>query len=782
MSEYTSIGKSVIRKDAYDKATGKAMFTADYHEKGMLYGKLLGSEHPHAIIKSIDTSAAEAIDGVVCIMTGKDVPEERTDGYIHDRHILVKKVARYIGDPIAAVAAVTEEAAEAAVAAIKVEYELLPYELDPVKAREKNCPVVIHEGLPEYDNIEFQGVWSSLDPERPNQFIHRKIRHGKDIDEAMKEADVIIEGEYSFPRAHHCCLEPHVAMARPESDGGVTIYACEQGGGFQRYGYAEALGLESSKCRLVVPYIGGGFGGKVGVAVAPIAAMLALKAQKPVRIEMSREEVFVSGNPRSPGIVKVIDGFKKDGTLVARRIDEVVNSGAYSTHTTVLISAGVYGATGTYRTPNLHIDAYGVYTNTPPTGPYRSLGSEMLCFAIECNMDKAATALGMSQLEIRRKNVLVDGDEDGIGQITENNGTMACLEEAAKYLEAEPMHENEGPWVYGRGYSVGNKFTAYWDTGTAAACKVCDDGTIEIRNFHIEMGQGSMTVDAQVAAEEFKIPVERVKMVIADSAIVPYDEGTYCSRGTYINGNAVRKACQDAKKQMFEVASEIMGIPPYELDTANGTVFERNNPDNFIPFFQLYEYGGYLRKGGEIFGLDTYTTTFDTDDPETGQSNDVVTFYSYGALGFEVGVNVETGEVKILKSGGWYDMGQPINPILVDVQLYGAMCMGLGQAIFEEQLYNDQGKIINGSFRDYKIPTSLDCPRNDQLVGGFAPGVPLRSGPYGAKGIGEVSLVPVMPAIANAMRQALGIDITEIPMTREKILNAIKNKQAAEAK
>lgn len=776
MSEYTSIGKNVIRKDAYDKATGKAMFSADFHERGMLYGKLLGSEYAHAVIKSIDTSEAEAIEGVVCIITGKDVPDERTDGYIHDRHILVKKIARYIGDPIAAVAAVTEAAAEAAVAAIKVDYEVLPHILDPVEAREINCPVVIHEGLPEYDNIEFQGVWSSLDPERPNQFIHRKIRHGGDIDEALKEADVIIEGEYTFPRASHCCIEPHVAMARPESDGGVTIYACEQGGGFQRYAYAEALGLESSKCHLVVPYIGGGFGGKVGVPVAPIAAMLALKAHRPVRIEMSREEAFVSGNPRSPGIVKVTDGFRKDGTLVARKIHEVINSGAYSTHTTVLISAGVYGATGTYRTPNLHIDAYGVYTNTPPTGPYRSLGSEMLCFAIECNMDKAASALGLSQVEIRRRNVLVDGDEDGIGQITENNGTMACLDKVAEYLGGKELPENEGPWVYGRGFSVGNKFTSYWDTGTVAGCKVCDDGTIEIRNFHIEMGQGSVTVDAQVAAEEFKIPVDRVKVVFADSTVTPYDEGTYCSRGTYINGLAIRKACQAAKKQMFEVASEIMNLPPYELDTANGLVFERANPDNFIPFFQLYEYGGYLRKGGEIYGLDTYLMTFDEDDPETGQSKDVVTFYSYGALGFDVGVNVETGEVKILNSAGWYDMGTPINPILVDVQLYGAMCMGLGQAIFEETLYNDQGKIINGNFRDYKIPTSLDCPRNDQLVGGIAPAIPHRTGPYGAKGIGEVSLVPVMPAIANAIRQALNIDITQIPMTREKILAAIKEK------
>lgn len=777
MSDYSVIGKSVLRKDAIDKVTGKAVFTADVHPKGMLYGKLLGSPYAHAIIKSIDTTKAEALPGVIGVITGKDCPEERTDGYIHDRHILCKQKARYIGDPVAAVAAISPQIANEALKLIEVEYQELPAILDPAAAREKNCPVVIHEGLAEYHNIEWQGVWSSLDPERPNQFIHRKIRHG-DVEKGFEEAAFIFEGDYELPRAHHCTMEPHVATVAPEGQDGLVVWASEQGGCFQKYGIAEALGMEPSKIHLIIPHLGGGFGGKVGIMVTPIAALLALKTKRPVRIEMTREDVFVSGNPRSPGIVHLKDGFTRDGVLVAREVHEIINSGAYSTHTTVLVSAGVYGATGTYRAPNLKIDAFGSYTNTPPTGPYRSLGSEILTFAIESQMDKVADAMGIDRVELRRRNLLVDGDIDGIGQITYNNGSLACLEKAAAYLELDkPRRAPEGSWVFGKGVSVGNKFTSYWDTGTVATCKVHDDGNIEIRTFHVEMGQGAHTVLAQVAAEEFATDYDKIKIVATDTATCPYGEGTYCSRGTYINGNAVRLACQDAKRQMFEVASEIMNLPADQLDTKMGTVYEVANPENSIPFFQLYEYGGFLKKGGEIVGMDTYLTSFDQDDRETGQSSDVVTYYSYGALGFEVAINKETGEIRILKSGGWYDMGEPLNPKLVELQLEGAMVMGIGQALYEEMLFNDQGKLINPNFRDYRIPTMMDAPYNDCIVGGFA-GKPHKDGPYGAKGIGEVALVPVMPAISNAIRDALGIEITQIPLTRERVLEALAQKAA----
>lgn len=781
MTEFNYIGKSFPRKDAYEKATGKAIYTADIHPKGMLYGKLLGSQYPHAIIKSIDTSKAMKIPGVIGILTGEDCPDERTSGYIHDRHILVKKTARYIGDPIAVVAATSVAIAEKALKLIVVEYEELPAVLDPEEAREKGCNVVVHEELPNYEHIEFQGVWSSLDKERPNQFIHRKIIHG-DIEKGFKEADYIIEDRYELPRAHHCTIEPHVALAVPEADGSLTLYGSEQAGMYHKYEMAEALGMETSKLRMVYPHLGGGFGGKVGIMVLPIAGMLALKTRRPVKIEMSREEVFVSGNPRSPGIVYIKDGYKKDGTLVAREIKEVINSGAYSTHTTVLVSAGVYGATGTYKVPNMRIDAYGVYTNTPATGPYRSLGSEILTFAIESHMDKVADKLGMDKVEFRKKNLLVDGDVDAIGQVTYNNGTMACLEKAAEYLKLnEPKKPSEGSWAYGRGISTGNKFTAYWDTGTVAYCHVYDDGAIEIRTMHVEMGQGATTVLAQVAAEEFNTSYDKIKVVNGDSAICPYDEGTYCSRGTFVNGNAVRLACQDAKKQIYKIASKIMNVDADKLETKDGKVLEIGNPDNAIYFYQLFEYGGYLREGGTIIGQDTFLMSFEEDNRETGQSKDLITFYSYGALGFEVAVNTETGEVKILKSGGWYDMGQPINPKLVELQLEGAMVMGIGQALYEEMLFNDQGKVINANFRDYRIPTMLDVPKNEALVSGFA-GKPHKMGPYGAKGIGEVSLVPVMPGISNAIRDAVGIDIKEIPLTRERVLKAIREKEEKEGK
>jgi CO/xanthine dehydrogenase Mo-binding subunit len=773
MSEYSIVGKSVVRKDAYDKATGRAKYSADFHPEGMLYGKLFTSTIAHGYIKKLDVSKAEALPGVIAVLTGADCSDERTDGYIHDRHILCKHKVRYIGDGVAAVAALTPEIAAAACNLIEVEYEELPHVLDPMEARAKDCPIVIHPDLPSYHNIEWQGVWSSLDAERPNQFIHRKIVHG-DVEKGFEEADFIYEGTYTLPRAAHCCLEPHAVVAKPESNGELTVWASEQGGCFQKYGIAEAMGITPSKIHLIVPYLGGGFGGKVGIMYTPICCMLALKAGRPVKMEMTREEVFVNGDPRCPGYVVIKDGFKKDGTLVARQIEETINSGAYSTHTTVFVSAGIYGATGTYKCPNLKIDAYGVYTNTPCTGPYRSLGSEILVFAIESQMDAVAEELGIDRIELRRKNILRDGDEDSIGQITYNNGTEACLDKAVAFLDFNgPVRAPEGPWVFGRGISIGNKFTAYWDTGTVAGCKVHDDGTIEIRTFHVELGQGAHTVLAQIAAEEFQTDFENIKVVFCDTALCPYDEGTYCSRGTYINGNAVMLACRDAKRQLFEAASDVMGIAADKLGTKDGMVYELDNPDNAIPFFNIYEYGGYLKKGGEIYGLDTYLTTFDEDDRETGQSKDVITFYSYGALAFEVGINKETGEVKVMKSGGWYDMGYPLNPKLVELQLEGAMVMGIGQALYEEMLFNDDGKNINPNFRDYRIPTMLDVPFNDQIDGGFA-GSPHRDGPYGAKGIGEVALVPVMPAISNAIHEALGIKIKEIPLTRERILAAVK--------
>lgn len=774
MADYSVIGKGFVRKDALEKVTGRAMYSADMMPKGLTYGRVLGSPIAHGIIKSIDTSEAEKLEGVVAIVTGKDAPDHRT-GYIEDRHILCKKKVRYIGDPVAAVAAVTPEIAEEAIDLIKVEYEELPAVFDQVEAYQSDCPVVIHEDIASYNKKPVPLLVYRLEPDHKNVFIHRKIRHGN-IDEGFEEAEFILEDTYTMPRAQHCQMEPHACVVEPEVNGDITIWASEQGGVRLKYFICDTFGIETSKVRFVTPYVGGGFGGKVDLIVTPIAVMLARKSGRPVRLEMSREDVFINGNPRSPAVVEIKDGYKKDGTLVARKITEYINGGAYSGHVTVLCNDGAFGATGTYRVPHMTLDAYGVHTNTPSTGPYRALGAELLDFAIECHMDRAADALGIDQVEIRKKNLLVDGDIDANGQMTYNNASMDALEKAAEYIEwGKDMRKENGPWVIAKGIACGNKYTMSGSTSSIIA-KAHDDGTIEIRHYQIEMGQGCNTALAAIAAEEFGITPDRVKIVFDDSAFCPFDHGTFCSRGTFMNGNAVIKACRNLKKIVFDRASEVMGIPADKLGTKNGEIYELANPENKCAYKALFNNGGWVPEKGELLATAAYTYDEGTVDAETGQGEPVA-YYSYGAIGIQLALNRDTGEVRILKSGGWYDAGQVLNRRAIQCQIDGAVVMGLGQAVFEETLFNNEGKIINGNYRDYKIPTMLDAPFNKGMESGFV-GTPHKEGPYGAKGIGEVAMVPIMPAIANAINNAMGVKLNDLPMTKERVWRALHPERA----
>lgn len=773
MADYSVIGKGFIRKDALDKVTGRAMYAADVQPKGLTYGRLLGSPIAHGIIKSIDTSEAEKLEGVVAVVTGADAPDMRT-GYIEDRHVICKKKVRYVGDPIAAVAAVTPEIAEEALDLIKVEYEELPAVLDPIEAFQTDCPVVIHEDLPNYKTKPVPLLTYRLEPDHKNVFIHRKIRHGN-IEEGFAEADFVYEDTYTMPRAQHCPMEPHACVVAPGVNGDITIWASEQGGVRLKYFICDTFGLDSSKVRFITPYVGGGFGGKVDLMVTPIAVMLATKSGRPVRLEMSREEVFIHGNPRSPAIVKIKDGYKKDGTLVARHITEYINGGAYSGHVTVLCNDGAFGATGTYRVPHMKLDACGIHTNTPATGPYRALGAELLDFAIECHMDRAAEAMGIDQLEIRKKNLLVDGDIDANNQVTYNNATMEALDKAAEYIKwGQDMKREDGPWIIAKGLACGNKYTMSGSTSSIIA-KAHDDGTIEIRHYQIEMGQGCNTVMAQIAAEQFGITPDKVKIVFDDSAFCPFDHGTFCSRGTFMNGNAVIKTCKKLKEKVLTRGAEVLGVPADQLDTKNGEVFEIANPEHKCTYKQMFNNGGWVPEQGELMATSAFTYDEGTIDAETGQGEPVA-YYSYGAIGIELALNRDTGEVRILKSGGWYDAGQILNEKTIQGQIDGAVAMGIGQAVFEETLFNSNGKIINGNYRDYKIPTMLDIPFNAGIESGFV-GSPHKEGPYGAKGIGEVAMVPIMPAIANAINNAMDVKVNDLPMTKERVWRALHSEK-----
>ena len=755
--EFYSIGKGEIRQDALLKVTGQAEYTTDIHPRGMVYGKILGSPIPHGIIKSIDTSEAEKLPGVVCVVTGEDGPDHPTiGGYLTDRYIMnrVGQKVRYVGDFVAAVAATDEQIAEAACKLIKVEYEPLPYVLDVEEAFREDCPAVVHEDVQSYKRLDLHGVAHCMDKKHPNQAIRRKVRHSESFDldpdsfETPEAYDEAFEKKlneefdkaylklptqrYEFPRVSHCFMEPHVSVVVPLVDGGIELWSSEQGGRLIKNSMSAAFGLKPSDFHVHVPFI------------------------------------------------YVTDGYNKDGTLAARRVKAFVNCGAYTTSALVMLDHSVYGLSGNYRNPNLLVDAYGIYTNTQFNGPYRALGCELFVYAVERNLDMAAERLGIDKYEIRRRNVLHLGDIDGHGQVVTSNGSAEALEAAAKYIKFnEPARPAEGPWRFGKGLALGNKFTAYGHTGTEANVIIQHDDTIEVHVSHVEMGQGSMTVDCQHVAEFFKVPMSSIRIRNENSDFMPYDEGTYCSRGTYINGNAIILACQDAKRQILERASTRMGVDKDGLETEGYKIYEKANPEHFIYFHDLYEGGGWAPEG-KLVGKGVFMPEQALNNPRNAQGNPVL-FYSIGGWGMEVGVNIETGEVKLMQAGGFYDAGRVINRKTCEGQIEGALSMGLGQAVFEEIMINDKGKVINGNYRDYKVPTFMDNPNNEHVKVDFV-GEPFATGPNGAKGIGEVAMIPVMAAVANAINAAAGAEIHNIPMTRERVLQALRDKEAADKK
>jgi carbon-monoxide dehydrogenase large subunit len=390
-------------------------------------------------------------------------------------------------------------------------------------------------------------------------------------------------------------------------------------------------------------------------------------------------------------------------------------------------------------------------------------------------MDRIADAFGFDKLEFRKKNMLVDGDIDVCGQETYNNTAIPALEKAAEYIEwGKDMVREEGPWIIGKGIAVANKYTESGTTSIVTIKLLCD-GVVEVHHFHVEIGQGCNTIHQMIAAEEFGIDPSLVKIVFDDSETCLFDYGTFCSRGTFMNGTATILACSALKKNICNYASALMQVPAENLTVYGGKVFETNNPEHSLRMRDLFDYFGYVPEIGELTGIGYYYFPQGIVDDETGQGNPVA-FYSHGALGVEAAINRETGEIKLLRCGTWFDMGTQLNRKMCDAQSEGALMMGIGQVCFESELFNESGRVINANFRDYKIPTMLDVPFNSYIALGNT-GIPHKDGPYGAKGAGEVVLAPVLPAVANAINNALGIKFNDIPISREALLSAIKEKE-----
>ena len=750
------VGKRIKRVDTLKKVMGKALFADDLRFENMLYAKVLRSPVPHAKIKNVDTSLAKKLDGVRAVLTAKDIPGENRFGTLgdpfRDQPVLADDRARFVGDPIAIVAADSEKIAEEALNLIKVEYEELKPVFDPLEAMRQDAPRV-HE----------KGNLASL----------RKIHRG-DIKEGFEKSDIIIEGTYKTPFHEHAYLEPEAGVAKVDEDGNVTVWACTQFPTNVREEMARVLGLSLSKVRVIQTVTGGGFGAKLDISVHCHIALLALKTGRPVKLVYTRPESIMASTKRHPFILKYKTGATRDGKLLAVEVEIVGDTGAYASFGPAVLTRAAVHATGPYNVPNVKVEAYTVYTNNPICGAMRGFGVTQVAIAHEAQMDKLAERLGMDPIEIRLNNAFDVGSRTATGQLLAHSvGIKESLRQAQRAVEGwrSDILRNEES-TKRQGIGVGVMWYGIGSTGrpnpSGAFVDLLNDGSVIVLSGCAEIGQGSDTILAQIAAEELGTDVGKIKVVTADTGVTPWCRATAASGQTYISGNAVRLAAINAKETLFQQIAADFGVKKDELYLDNGAICVKDSGQK-IPIAEAIKRCrslGILTMGSGWFNPDTTPL-----DPETGTGNPYAT-YSFASHLAEVEVDVETGEVRILKLAAFNDVGKAINPREVEAQLEGGLSMGLGQALMEE-LVVEKGAIKTSTLARYLIPTSLDMPE-DISVNIIEESEP--SGPFGAKGVGEPASIPTAPAILNAIYDAVGARITELPATSERVLNAAKRK------
>jgi CO/xanthine dehydrogenase Mo-binding subunit len=784
MMEQPFVGKSVIRIDALEKVTGKTIFCTDYKLPGMLHAKVLRSPLPHAKIIGVNISKAKRLPGVRSVVIGKDAPEVRYGILLSDQHVLARERVRFAGEPVAAVAADSPDIASEALGLIEVHYEALPPLLDPYEAMSINPKTIIHPDLFKYSKAR---EWS-LDVNRPNVFLHHKIRRG-DVDQAFQKANLVIENEFTTGRIQHCSLEPHASIVAP-ADGSLTIWSGRQDVWLLKNTIGILFGMKPSQIRVIRPYVGGAFGSKIPLVVEPIAALLALKCQKPVKIVLTREEVFLGGGNRVPMSICIKDGVSKTGRLIARKMKVILRAGAYSGIITAIVRNSSFGSVGSYNVPNFRWDSYGVYSNEPPACNFRGFGSTQVIFAIESQMDMLAQELEIDPIEFRKKNILEEGKANITGEITHSIGSRKCLDEMKDFMRPINELDNQTPWRRGRGVALGNKYCSA-PSAALARVKVAEDGYIFVYHSADDIGQGCNTVAAQIVANEFDVPIDMVKIVFEDTLFCPFFQwGSTSSRTTYMLGNAIKAASVSAKKRLFEIAAVALQTTPFELETKGGVVFVKGSSTKEIKITEIFSgfradrpggYGSFVNSG-EILGEAAWVQESTLVDPHTGlidanaalKGMRLVSFWSHTAKAVEIALNIETGHIRILRFRSADDMGQPINPKMCEQQLEGGMGMGIGDSLFEEMEMKD-GILKNADFIDYRLPSTLQMPLKDDVELIFAPAAH-KDGPFGAKGIGETAIIGIQPAIANAIYDAVGVRIRDLPIKPENVLRALSDK------
>lgn len=779
--EPADIGKTFRRLDYETKVTGRAQYLADMSVPGMCHGRILRSPYPHARIIKIDASRALKVPGVMAVLTRDDIlHDEGIEPFygpvFKDQTIVAVEKVRHVGDPVAAVAALDSDAAEEALRLIEVEYEELPAVLDVHEALEPGATLV-HESV-RVPESGFADLAEIKPVEGTNICTHFKLNRG-DIQKGFAESDHIFEDIFTLPATQHCFLETHACIASVEPGGRITVWATTQNPFVVRTQLANIFKVPVAKVRVIVPYLGGGYGGKVYPKVEPITVALAQKAGRPVRVVLSREEVFYTITKHA-AVIRMKTGVKNDGTLIGRECEIHLDTGAYAEIGPRVAKKSGYTAAGPYKIPNLKIDSYSVYTNKPPAGAFRGFGVSQSAWAVESQMDIIAAALKIDPLELRKQNGYDEGDKFVTEETLRAVGLKECLDEVAKSIGWQKKVEGTSassvePF---KGSKVEGKKETNIKRGKGLACmikatitpsiscavvKLNEDASLSIYTGTVEMGQGSETVLAQIAGKELGIPIQTIQVLGVDTDVVPYDLTTSSSRSTFHMGKAVQLAAQDILRQLKQIVVKEYGVPEDKVTFAGGKI---RLPETQLDYAEAM-FKRFGMQGGTLVGEGQVKTSTKNEFGEKSTS----AFWFLAAGAAEVEVDVDTGKFKLIKYATAVDVGKALNPLGCRQQLAGAAITGIGQAMFEEIAY-DNGQLINPNLVDYVLPSLGDMP---PVIDPICVEVPDRNGPFGAKGIGESALIPVAPAIANAVFDAVGVRIRDLPIKAEKIFLALED-------
>lgn len=759
---YQSRNKSELRYDGGDKATGAAKYTSDILFPDMLIAKLVRCPHAHARIKAIDKEKA-MIAGVKAIFTYHDVPQTRfsTAGYpketirsvapyvpmeyLEDK-LLLDQVIHHRGEPAAVVVGESEAAVDEAVRLLEVEYEVLPHAITIEDALKPDAPD-IHPGT------------------RKN-VLDAQMRKG-DIEQGFAEADFIFEDHYTTPQQQHCCMEPSCSVARKDPSGKITLWSTTQVPFHIRRDISEVLDIPMSRIRVIKPYLGGGFGERQMVQNEVLCAFVASHFNRPVRLAMTREENMEFGCHRHQAQIDLKTGVRKDGRIVAFQVHVRTNGGAYTGHSPYVTKAMC--TKNPYDIENILFDSEVVYTNLSEAGAYRGYGNPQISFARECHFDRIAEALKMDNIAFRKRNMVQVGQPNPVALnsdwILESCELAACLDQGAEAIDwYAPRRPAKDGKAYGKGLCA-----ALHVTGTSACpdfssatVTMNEDGSVQLLLGSPDLGQGSDTAHSQICADTLGVHFEDVHIISADTDVTSLDMGSYASRQTYVAGNAVKLASEKVKARLLDYASAMTGQLVGNLDTDDGWIVRRENGRRLFSIKEVAYYAMYVSPK-PLYLCETASYSSLNCPP------------AFAAHFAEVEVDTETGEVKLLNFVAAHDVGYAINPKLVEGQVEGCVCQGLGLTLFEDMHYDEKGRLRNPNFTDYKVPRALDMPPvRTIIVDSYEP-----SGPFGAKSVGEMAVAPVPAAIANAIYDAVGVRIHSLPITKEKLRKALQEKAGA---